>query len=141
MGTAIFLSILLIVVVSSVFHDDLPTPFRARDCMGREWKRAFPSTPKEDIRRFLTIFTEAFAFHERNRLKFSPHDRLHDIYRALYPSKWMPDQLEHVHLVRGLEDEFKREFPESLMAEDVTLGMIFNHMTGNANNTLEAIRR
>lgn len=107
--------------------------------MGCEWKRAFPSASTKDIRRFLAIFAEAFAFRDRNRLKFSPEDKVMDIYKAIYPSTWMPDQLEHVQLVQGLEDEFKRAFPDELMTESVTLGMVFEYMTGKATQTSHPI--
>jgi propanediol dehydratase small subunit len=99
--------------------------------MGREWKRVFPAASAKDIRRFLAIFSDAFAFRSRNRLSFSPHDKVMDVYKAIYSSKWMADQLEVERLALGLEDEFKRKFPDELMTEDTTLGMLFEQMTGN----------
>ncbi len=133
------IGIIVLTAVVCRFHDELPKAYRQRHCTGREWKRAFPSASKKDIRRFLAIFADAFAFRDRNRLKFSPEDKVMEIYKAIYPSTWMPDQLEHVQLVQGLEDEFKRAFPDELMTEGVTLGMIFEHMTGNANQASQPI--
>jgi len=130
---AILIAIIAAAVILCRLHDELPKPYRSRECMGRDWRRAFPNASKRDIRRFLDVFVDAFAFRERNRLKFSPSDRLMEVYKTLYPHRWMPDQLEHVTLAQGLEDEFEKEFPEELMEEDVTLGVLFSTMTGNAN--------
>jgi propanediol dehydratase small subunit len=139
MELAIVIAIAIVCAIFFRLQDDLPKAYRGRGCMGRDWRRSFPDAAKQDIRRFLTVFTEAFAFRESNRLRFRPQDRLMDVYRALYPHRWMPDQLEHVQLVQGLEDEFKREFPEELLREDATLGMIFTTMMGDANTNLEPI--
>jgi len=133
MAIGILIGIIVLAVVLCMFHDELPKAYRQRSCKGREWERAFPEASKEDIRRFLAVFANAFAFRKCNRLKFCPQDKLMDVYKAVHPSTWLPDRLEHVVLMQGLEDEFKRKVPETFMEEDTTLGVIFEHMTRNAD--------
>src|SRR5688572_3372633 len=72
-----------------------PPPLRDRACQGRAWRRAFPGAPKSDIRGFLSLFVEAFAFSDRERLKLAPGDEILGIYRAIYPAqRWGVDNLE-----------------------------------------------
>jgi len=91
----------------------------------KKWKRAFPESSKEEIRKFLLLFTYAFAFSSKNKLKFEPEDKVIDIYRELYPSKWMPDALEIETLASDLEEEYSVNFNE-LWHENVSLGEIFS---------------
>ena len=63
--------------------DTLPKKYRKRSCMGKNWKSTFPSSSKEDIREFLLMFTDAFAFSPSDKLKFEPDDKILDIYREL----------------------------------------------------------
>src|SRR5262245_13878943 len=60
-------------------------PYWQRACMGIRWRRRFPDAPKADIREFLRIFVDAFAFNQRRRSRFAPDDRVMDVYRALNP--------------------------------------------------------
>ena len=64
-----------------------------RLCTGAKWRRRFPNSPKEEIRRFPVAFIDGFAFKSNQRLKFTPDDKVMDVYRALYPSKDWPDAL------------------------------------------------
>ena len=96
-----------------------------RDCGGRAWKNAFPNVPKQQIRRFLCVFVDAFAFPRARILQFLPSDRVLTIYRALYPNKELPDALE----VETLADELGKAYGVSLSeiwSEDLTLGEIFS---------------
>jgi len=56
-----------------------------RACTGFAWRRRFPSASNAEIRSFLTLFVNAFAFAEFRRLSFSPDDKPLEVYRALYP--------------------------------------------------------
>ena len=106
------------------FGGRLPTSFRDRACQGRGWRRAFPRAPKTRIRTFLQVFVDAFAFNAGEKLKFSPKDRILDVYRAVYPSRWTPDSLE----VEAFACELERWFGlrlESLWSEQLTLGDVF----------------
>lgn len=59
------------------------TQFWSRPCTGKSWLRAFPTASAHDIRRFLHLFVDAFAFPRRRALKFSPGDQLMRVYRIL----------------------------------------------------------
>jgi propanediol dehydratase small subunit len=65
-----------------------------RSCTGQAWKRSFPHASKQEIRKFLHLFVDAFAFQKSRALYFAPADRVLAIYRALYPVKGWPDALE-----------------------------------------------
>ena len=106
------------------FDSTLPKKYRNRKCMGRNWKKSFPNTPNEEIRKFLILFTDAFAFSNKNKLKFEPEDKLLEIYRELYPSKWMPDSLEVETFAEYLEKEYRINFNE-MWHEELSLGEVF----------------
>ncbi len=105
----------------------LPLPFRTRSCQGTGWRRAFPNAPKDDIRSFLSVFVEAFAFHARERLKFNPNDNILAIYRARYPHKWLPDALELETLAMAVERKYRVSFTE-VWSEHLSLGELFAHV-------------
>jgi hypothetical protein len=107
-----------------IFGGRLPSGFRDRACQGRGWRRAFPNAPKERIRAFLQVFVGAFAFRGSERLKFSPDDRILDVYRAVYPSRWVPDSLELEAFASELENQFGLRL-ESLWNDQLTLGEVF----------------
>ena len=75
----------VILVIFYWFGDTLPKKYRNLNCMGKNWKAEFPKSTKEDIRGFLLMFTDSFAFSSVDKLKFKPNDKLFDIYRELYP--------------------------------------------------------
>ena len=96
-----------------------------RRCTGILWRRRFPSASKEEIRAFLNIFVDGFAFPRKRRLCFSPDDRLMEIYRTLYPSVHTPDALELETFTKLLEDRYSLDV-EHLPKRDYTLGEIFS---------------
>jgi propanediol dehydratase small subunit len=102
----------------------LPGPYGDRVCQGREWRREFPNAPKADIREFLTLFVDAFAFSGKDKLKFDPSDKILSVYRTLYPSRWMPDALELETLATEVEKRYGFSF-SSVWSEDLTLGDLF----------------
>lgn len=106
------------------FGDRLPGSYADRACQGSEWRRAFPDASKADIREFLTLFVDAFAFSGNNRLKFRPDDKILSIYRALYPSRWMPDAMEVETLATEIERRYGFSFG-SVWTEDLTLSDLF----------------
>ena len=109
-----------------------------RVCTGREWRRRFPDAPKEDIRRFLQTFVDGFAFKDRDRLKFSPDDKVMDVYRALYPSKEWPDALEIETFAMFLKDEYRLDLAQ-IHDPEVTLGKLFE-MILNPNQQAHVTR-
>jgi hypothetical protein len=80
--------------------------------------------PIQEIREFLSLFVQAFAFKDTERLKFKPTDEVLGIYRALYPQKWMPDALEVETLAKDLGKRYGINLGE-LWRDSITLGEIF----------------
>lgn len=95
-----------------------------RSCTGKDWKRRFPEVPKGDIRVFLEVFVDAFAFSSKKRLKFNPDDKVMDVYRAIYPTPGWPDSLELETFARGLERKYGFDL-RKVFDQDTTLGRIF----------------
>jgi|JI10StandDraft_1071094.scaffolds.fasta_scaffold31320_2 propanediol dehydratase small subunit len=126
-------TILLVAAIAGIiawdvfFAGKLPVPFGARSCQGRNWRRSFPNAPKDEIRQFLSTFTESFAFQDREKLKLNPNDQLLDIYRALYPHKWQADALEFETLSEDLQSKYGVNF-NSTWREGLTLGQLFEHV-------------
>lgn len=120
-STVIILSLIAASVLWSVlFGGRLPKSLHARTCQGKGWRNAFPSASKQDIREFLALFVEAFAFSQKERLKLNPDDQILQIYRAIYPSTWMPDALEVETLAKDIEAKYGFAL-ESCWHEQLTL--------------------
>lgn len=113
-----------LLVWGAAFAARLPAPFRIRACQGPNWRRAFPETPKHEIREFLSLFVSAFAFKDVEKLKLNPNDQIFDIYRSLYPSKWLADNLEMETLSKDLEAKYGISL-QALWSEHLTLGELF----------------
>tara|TARA_B100000745_G_C19913337_1_gene306576 strand:+ start:123 stop:512 length:390 start_codon:yes stop_codon:yes gene_type:complete len=116
--------IAVLICLAIAFGETLPKKYRIRRCEGRAWKDAFPTTPKNEIREFLTVFTYAFAFKEHDKLRFRPDDRLLDIYNQLYPCKWQADALEFETLAGDLKIKYDASF-EDIWHNELTLGELF----------------
>lgn len=126
------MSILVILVLlafawAMLAFGQLPNPLRTRTCQGRQWRRAFPSASKKQIREFLSVFTSAFAFRDADLLKFRPDDQLLSIYRALHPAKWMADAAAFETLAQELRTRFGIAL-EDIWDERMTLGALFAHI-------------
>ncbi len=98
-----------------------------RSCMGRAWKRTFPQASSDEIRQFLYMFVDAFAFPRRRALLFAPTDRIFGIYSALHPLKGWPDALELETLALRLEGRYALDL-RKIWREDLTLGEIFSRI-------------
>ncbi len=72
----------------------------------------------------MALFVGAFAFPDKEKLKFGPDDKILSIYRALYPSRWMPDALEVETLAKGIESRYGLSFLR-VWNENLTLGELF----------------
>lgn len=126
---AAYTIILAIAVAAAVlwgvaFGGRLPDAYRVRACQGRDWHRAFPTAPKTQIREFLALFVQAFAFADKEKLKLSPDDKILAIYRTLYPSQWTPDALEVETLAKDINTKYGLSLA-SVWNEDLTLGQLF----------------
>lgn len=100
----------------------------SRGCSGAEWRRQFPQATKESIREFLECFVEGFAFDNKKRLKFTPNDKIMEVYRALYPTEGWPDALELETFAINLEKKYRFDLA-SVFTEELTLGQIFKMAT------------
>ena len=114
--------------------------FWSRSCTGREWKKRFPDVSKESIREFLEEFVDAFAFSSKNRLKFSPDDKIMDIYKSLYPSPWCADALEHMFLYEGLQRRYGLDFTTIVTDDNATLGQLFGMTRKTKNSDTETMK-
>jgi hypothetical protein len=97
-----------------------------RACTGRLWRQRFPAASKSEIRQFLDVFIESFGFADRRRLCFAPDDRVMDVYRAVYPHRFLADGMELETLVRDLQRRYRVEIHGS-WRDDITLGDLFRH--------------
>jgi len=125
------LAVLGLIVWAVLCGGKLPVPFRARSCQGKGWRQSFPETPSREIRTFLSLFVEAFAFDEREKLKLSPADQLLDIYHALYPHKWQGDALEFETLGLSLKTKYGLDLKQ-IWRKDLTLRQLFVHVQHSA---------
>lgn len=129
MSMGISTVVILFLVAASVlwsilFGGRLPKPYNMRSCQGKGWRIAFPSASKQDIREFLAVFVDAFAFSQKERLKLNPEDQVLRIYRAIYPSRWIPDALELETFAKDIEAKYGFSL-ENVWHEKVTLGELF----------------
>lgn len=99
-----------------------------RSCTGQAWKRSFPHASKHDIRRFLQLFADAFAFQTGRVLYFAPADRVLTIYRALYPVKGWPDALELETFALRLQQAYGVDL-RGMWRDNLTLGEVFYKIT------------
>ena len=124
-STLVILSLIAASVLWTVlFGGRLPKPYHIRACQGKGWRNAFPSSSKQDIREFLSVFVGAFAFSQKERLKLNPEDQILQIYRAIYPIRWTPDALELETLTRDINAKYGFAL-ENVWHENVTLGELF----------------
>ena len=119
--------ILLALAWSALSFGQVANPFRTRASQGRLWRRAFPWASKKQIREFLAVFAEAFAFRDTDKLKFRPDDQLLGIYKTLHPSKWLSDATEIQKLASGLRARYGVAL-EEVWDEHMTLGALFAHV-------------
>ncbi len=129
---AIIGSVLALSVLWGVFFGRrLPVPFRARACQGAGWRRAFPDASKQEIRAFLSLFIEAFCFSQSEKLKLNHNDTILELYRAMYPKRWMPDALELEVLSMRMQEQYGLSLP-SVWHEQLTIGGLFAHARQSA---------
>lgn len=118
-------------IVWSVYTGDVPKRYRIRSCTGRAWKKFHEGSSKEEIRSFLNIFTDAFAFSGKKKLKFLPEDQIIVIYRSIYTNSWGADALELETLANLIEEKYKIDF-NTIWYEEMTLGELFLAVKSNA---------
>ncbi|MDP5136516.1 hypothetical protein ORJ04_11215 [Rheinheimera baltica] len=124
MDTVLVIIVFLFLAVSLIFSEALPKKYKDRKCEGRAWKKAYPLSPSDEIRSFLSVFVGAFAFNDQHKLKFNPNDKLIDIYKLLYPHKWQADVMEFETLADDLKFKYNLSFTE-VWHDELTLGELF----------------
>lgn len=106
-------------------------PFWQRPCAGFHWHSQFPDVPTSELREFLNLFVDAFAFSRKRLCSFRPDDKVMDIYRALYPHDGMADALELETFARDLKKRYDIDIAAS-WREDITLGEIYQTVRQSA---------
>jgi propanediol dehydratase small subunit len=126
----------LIILIGSIFIDQIPKFYRKRNCQGIYWRRRYPNIPKEEIKKFLQIFIDAFAFKEKHRCKFKPEDKVMDIYNALYPNKFLSaDGMELEDFAMDLKNEYNVDLGK-IWNEEITFGQIFEEVIKGKSPTI-----
>jgi propanediol dehydratase small subunit len=113
--------------VVSILYPRTIQEYWQRPCMGSAWKRTFPQASKDEIRQFLYMFVDAFAFPKRRALQFAPTDRVLALYNGLYPLKGWLDALELETLALRLEGRYALDL-RRIWRDDLTLGEIFSRV-------------
>ena len=120
------LSVLAVITIS-IIHPRTIQEYWRRACMGRAWKKMFPQASKAELRQFLYMFVDAFAFPRRRALQFAPTDCVLAIYRSSYPLKGWPDALELETLSLRLEEHYALDL-RAIWRDELTLGEIFSRI-------------
>ena len=122
---SIFVVLILAALAWAAFHGwQLPNSLRYRPCQGRAWRSTFPAASRTDIREFLSVFASAFAFQESEKLHFRPDDEVLGIYRAVNPTRWLPDVQEFETLAKALRERYGLML-DDIWYEGMTLGVLF----------------
>jgi propanediol dehydratase small subunit len=108
----------------SRFGGYAPDPYRSRPCQSRAWKTTFPDKSKHEIREFLLIFAEAFAFRQNQKLQINPSDNILDLYKAIYRTNFGVDMLELETFEIELERKYKINF-RVIWSEELTFGHLY----------------
>jgi propanediol dehydratase small subunit len=127
-----FIAILILfvagIVLAVLWHKRsggyMPEPYRSRPCQGFAWRRVFPSSSDDEIRGFLRLFAQAFAYRDAQMLQVGPEDRVIDLYRAEHPQTGGIDGLELETLAAKTEKKYKIDF-NAIWGESLTFGALF----------------
>jgi propanediol dehydratase small subunit len=107
----------------------LPKPYKSRQCQGRAWKTSFPNKSKHEIREFLLIFSNAFAFRNNQKLLINPNDGILDLYKTIYPNNRLGiDNLEIEAFASDLKKIYKIDF-NAIWSEELTFGRLYECCT------------
>jgi propanediol dehydratase small subunit len=115
------------------FSGYAPEPYRSRLCQGRAWKTTFPEKSKHEIREFLLIFTDAFAFRQNQKLQINPSDSILELYKAIYRTNFGGDMLELETFEIELERKYKINF-RAIWSEELTFGRLYEYCSRNRLN-------
>jgi propanediol dehydratase small subunit len=109
------------------FRGYAPEPYRSRPCQGHAWKTAFPEKSKHEIRVFLLIFSNAFAFRKSQKLQINPSDNILELYKSKYSTTRLGiDNLELETFAMGLKKKYKIDF-KAIWSEELTFGRLYEY--------------
>ena len=125
---SIFVVLILAALAWAAFHGwQSPTSLRYRPCQGRAWRNTFPTASRKDIRDFLSVFVSSFSLRDSERLHFRPDDEVLGIYRAVNPTRWLPDVEELEALAKALRERYCLRL-DDIWHEWLTLGGLFQRV-------------
>ena len=125
---SLFVVLILAALAWAAFHGwHKPNHLRYRPYQGRAWRSTFPGASRKDIRDFLSLFVSAFSFRDSEKLHFRPDDEVLDIYRAVNPTRWLPDAAEVEMLAGALRDKYGLML-DDFWHEGLTLGGLFQRV-------------
>lgn len=135
---SIFVVLILAALAWAAFHGwQSPNSLRYRPCQGRAWRSTFPTASRKDIRDFLSVFVSAFSFRDSEKLHFRPDDEVLGIYRAVNPTRWLPDAEELETLAKALRDKYGLML-DDIWHEGLTLGGLFQRVQQARGKTVMA---
>ncbi|GAB3379842.1 hypothetical protein GCM10027317_24380 [Massilia agri] len=105
----------------------MPNALRYRPSQGRAWRSSFPAASRKDIRDFLSVFVSAFSCRDSEKLHFRPDDEVLGIYRAVKPTRRLPDAQELDALATALREKYGLMLDE-IWHEGLTLGGLFQRV-------------
>lgn len=130
------MSIIVVLILAALawaaFHgwqspSSLRHSVRYRPCQGRAWRSTFPTASRKDIREFLSVFVSSFSFRESERQHFRPDDEVLGIYRAVNPTRWLPEAHELETLAKALRERYGLML-DDIWHEGLTLGGLFQRV-------------
>ena len=107
-----------------LFCSPVPRPYQDRNSQEAAWRQRC-GEKMDDADAVLTMLCEAFEFNPDDRYKFSPDDKVTDIYGACYPPGkgcWSGDSMEIESLMMDLEKQYRIDVEE--WHSDISLGEI-----------------
>lgn len=118
--------LLAFVVAGVIVEKRMLRQLSSSSCTGRLWRRAFPTSTKQDIRQFLEIVLSSFGIADSYRLRLAPTVKLMDLYRAVEPPGFSMgvDAMELETFALEIEDRFGVDLFEC-WKEELTLGDVF----------------
>ena len=124
----------VLLVVAGILIGQLPKTYRLRGCQGKRWRERFPEADPGEIRRFLGLFTDGFAFSGKHKLRFHPDDSIIDVYRSLYSRWWSvsADAMELEDFAMRIRDGYGVDLT-TVGYPDVTLGQVFQMVKRRPN--------
>ena len=102
----------------------VPRPYRDRTSQRSAWDDRYQHAPPPEMDRVIALICDTFLFHPDNRNKFAPDDRLLDVYRACYPSRWywpQGDCMEIENILIALDFHSDTLHPEISLGDLVDL--------------------